>query len=146
MTTESTDRRDEDQRVHVDHSPDTNGIFDAHHPPADERISDCVHCGFCLPACPTYALWGEEMDSPRGRVYLMKLGTEGGAAMTPTFVEHFDRCLGCMACMPACPSGVQYGQLIEATRAQIERRHGRTVGERLMRAFVFALFPRPDRL
>ena len=88
MTTESTDRRDgdersreehraEDQRVHVEHAPDNLGIFDAHHPPADERISDCVHCGFCLPTCPTYTLWGEEMDSPRGRIYLMKLGKEG---------------------------------------------------------------------
>src|SRR5262249_55984239 len=79
-------------------------------------------------------------------VYLMKLGTEGDAEMTPTFVEHFDRCLGCMACMPACPSGVQYGRLVEATRAQIERRHRRPAGDRLMRALVFALFPRPTRL
>jgi glycolate oxidase iron-sulfur subunit len=120
--------------------------FDAHHPPDPRLIDDCVHCGFCLPACPTYALWGEEMDSPRGRIYLMKLGTEGGAQMTPTFVEHFDRCLGCMACMPACPSGVQYGRLVEATRAQIERRHRRPAGDRLLRALVFALFPRPRRL
>ncbi len=122
------------------------GIFDAEHPPDPKLIDDCVHCGFCLPACPTYRLWGEEMDSPRGRIYLMKLGTEGEARMTPTLVEHFDRCLGCMACMPACPSGVQYGHLVEATRAQIERRHPRTLPDRLFRALLFALFPHPGRL
>ena len=76
-------------------------------------IDKCVHCGFCLPTCPTYLLWGEEMDSPRGRIYLMKAGVEGRAEMTPSFVEHFDRCLGCLACVTACPSGVQYGPLIE---------------------------------
>ena len=81
-----------------------------------------MHCGFCLPTCPTYVLWGEEMDSPRGRIYLMKAGLEGRTAMTPAFVGHFDACLGCMACVTACPSGVQYAPLIEATRAQIERR------------------------
>jgi glycolate oxidase iron-sulfur subunit len=130
--------------MEVDDRP--TGAFDAHHPPDPRLIDDCVHCGFCLPACPTYALWGEEMDSPRGRVYLMKVGTEGGASMTPVFVEHFDRCLGCMACMPACPSGVQYGRLIEATRAQIERRHPRPLPDRLFRALLFALFPHPRRL
>ena len=65
--------------------------------------SDCVHCGFCLPACPTYQLWGEEMDSPRGRIYLMKSIQEGKAALGPTVVAHFDRCLGCMGCVTACP-------------------------------------------
>ena len=116
MTNESSNSRDgderlreenrtEDQRVHVEHSADFFGIFDAHHPPADDRISDCVHCGFCLPTCPTYALWGEEMDSPRGRVYLMKLGKEGAVPLDDTYVQHFDACLGCMACVTACPSG-----------------------------------------
>src|SRR5216684_1603789 len=89
--------------------------FDAHHPPSDKIIDTCVHCGFCLPACPTDVLWGQEMDSPRGRIYLMKLASEGAAAINPRWVSHFDSCLGCMACMPACPSGVDYGQLIEAT-------------------------------
>ena len=78
--------------------------------------SDCVHCGFCLPACPTYALWGEEMDSPRGRIHLVTQVLDG-AELSPTAAEHFDRCLGCMACMTACPSGVQYDRLIEAARA-----------------------------
>src|SRR5919197_385749 len=92
------------------------GVFDAHHPPTAERIADCVHCGFCLPTCPTYVLWGEEMDSPRGRIYLMKLGREGKAEWDETYVQHFDQCLGCMACVTACPSGVRSDELIEATR------------------------------
>ena len=100
--------------------------FDAHHPPAAALIDKCVHCGFCLPTCPTYALWGEEMDSPRGRLYLMKSGLEGRVGMTERFVGHFDACLGCMACVTACPSGVEYGPLIEDTRAQIERRFPRS--------------------
>ncbi len=114
-------------------------------PPAD-LIDTCVHCGFCLPTCPTYVLWGEEMDSPRGRVYLMKAGVEGRAEMSPAFVQHFDRCLGCVACVTACPSGVQYGPLIEKTRAQIERRHERTLPDRLFRSALMALIPNPTRL
>jgi glycolate oxidase iron-sulfur subunit len=125
--------------------PDS-GIFDEHHPPAMELINKCVHCGFCLPVCPTYALWQEEMDSPRGRIYLMKMGLQGEAQFDPAYVRHFDRCLGCMACMSACPSGVEYGQLIEATRAQIERQYPRSRGERLFRGMVFSLFPYPERL
>jgi glycolate oxidase iron-sulfur subunit len=120
--------------------------FDAHHPPEAALIDKCVHCGFCLPTCPTYALWGEEMDSPRGRLYLMKSGLEGRVAMTDAFVGHFDACLGCMACVTACPSGVQYGPLIEDTRAQIERRHPRGPGDRLFRAALFALVPYPARM
>jgi glycolate oxidase iron-sulfur subunit len=120
--------------------------FDAHHPPAPELIDACVHCGFCLPACPTYVLWGQEADSPRGRIYLMKMAGEGAAAITPNWAHHFDTCLGCMACMTACPSGVDYGKLIEATRAQIERHHPRPLADRLQRWLVFNLFPRPERL
>src|SRR6201981_3449442 len=120
--------------------------YDAHHPPAGELIDQCVHCGFCLPVCPTYILWKEEMDSPRGRIYLMKMAAEGDAAINQTWVSHFDACLGCMACMTACPSGVDYGKLIEATRAQIERHHPRSVGDRLHRRMIFATFPRVDRL
>lgn len=119
--------------------------FDAHHPPQRELVDDCVHCGFCLPTCPTYDLWGEEMDSPRGRIYLMKEGLEG-EPLTDTMVGHFDACLGCMACVSACPSGVQYGTLITETRAQVERRHERGKWERLMRTAIFTLFPYPRRL
>src|SRR6478752_5710066 len=84
-----------------------------------EVAKDCVHCGFCLPACPTYQLWAEEMDSPRGRIYLVNQILDG-AELSSAAAEHFDRCLGCMACMTACPSGVQYDQLIEAARGWTE--------------------------
>ncbi|MEA2573876.1 MAG: glycolate oxidase iron-sulfur subunit [Chloroflexia bacterium] len=120
--------------------------FDSHHPPSEELIDDCVHCGFCLPTCPTYLLWGEEMDSPRGRIHLMKAGNEGRLGMTDTFVRHFDQCLGCMACVTACPSGVQYNKLIEATRSQVERRYSRNPADRLFRRLIFTLFPYPARL
>ena len=120
--------------------------FDAHHAPSNEIIEKCVHCGFCLPVCPTYVLWGQEMDSPRGRIYLMKLASDGAAEMNDKWVSHFDSCLGCMACMTACPSGVDYGKLIEATRAQIERKTERSRGEKLHRRFMFETFTQPDRL
>ena len=122
------------------------GYFDAEHPPAPDLLADCVHCGFCLPPCPTYALWNRETDSPRGRIHLMKVATEGKAAITPAFARHFDTCLGCMACVTACPSGVQYDKLIEATRAQIERQAPRPLADRLFRRLIFALFPYPARL
>src|SRR6266478_3789534 len=120
--------------------------FDAQHPPSREIIDQCVHCGFCLPVCPTYALWNEEMDSPRGRIYLMKLAADGQADINSQWVGHFDTCLGCMACMTACPSGVDYGKLIEATRAQIERKYDRGWLERVYRRLIFGLFTRPERL
>jgi glycolate oxidase iron-sulfur subunit len=126
--------------------PGAQQAFDTHHPPERALIDKCVHCGFCLPTCPTYALWGEEMDSPRGRIYLMKSALEGRVAMTGAFVGHFDACLGCMACVTACPSGVEYAPLVEATRAQIERRHERSTGDRLFRAGLFAVIPYPARL
>jgi glycolate oxidase iron-sulfur subunit len=111
-----------------------------------ELIADCVHCGFCLPACPTYALWHEEMDSPRGRVYLMDGLVQGKTELTETVVEHFDRCLGCMACVPACPSGVKYDRLIEQTRAYVEEHHRRGAFDRLLRAGIFAVVPHRRRL
>lgn len=120
--------------------------FDAHHAPEKQYIDDCVHCGFCLPACPTYVLWGEEMDSPRGRIYMIKKATEGQSPLDTRFREHMDNCLGCMACMTACPSGVEYNKLIEPTRAQIERNLPRSTGERLFRKLLFATFPHPARL
>jgi glycolate oxidase iron-sulfur subunit len=119
--------------------------FDDHRPPSAALVADCVHCGFCLTTCPTYVLWGEEMDSPRGRIYLMNQGL-GGEPLTDSMVEHFDRCLGCMACVTACPSGVQYDRLIEDTRAQVERRHPRSRRERALREAIFALFPYSRRL
>ncbi len=125
--------------------PAPGGAFDEHHPPDAALIGDCVHCGFCLPTCPTYVLWGEEMDSPRGRIYLMKEGLEG-EPMSDSMVSHWDACLGCMACVTACPSGVQYDTLIEQTRAQVERRHERSAKDRALRGLVFSLFPYPRRL
>ena len=114
--------------------------------PPSALIDTCVHCGFCLPTCPTYVLWGEEMDSPRGRIYLMKAGVEGRAELTSSFVQHFDRCLGCVACVTACPSGVQYGPIIEKTRAQIERRYDRSFSDRLFRSALLSLVPYPQRM
>jgi glycolate oxidase iron-sulfur subunit len=111
-----------------------------------ELIADCVHCGFCLPTCPTYQLWHEEMDSPRGRIHLMGALVDGSLELTDTVAEHFDRCLGCMACVTACPSGVQYDRLIESTRAEVERRHRRTVSERVLRSAIFGVFPHRRRL
>jgi glycolate oxidase iron-sulfur subunit len=147
----STDRPSTDQPGGFAPEPVTlgmpagQGAFDDHRPPDAALVGDCVHCGFCLPTCPTYVLWGEEMDSPRGRIYLMKEGLEG-EPMTDSMVQHWDRCLGCMACVTACPSGVQYDKLIESTRAQVERRHERTRADRALRGLIFALFPHPRRL
>ncbi|GAA4258658.1 heterodisulfide reductase-related iron-sulfur binding cluster [Dactylosporangium darangshiense] len=109
----------------------------------DDLISDCVHCGFCLPTCPTYVLWGEEMDSPRGRIQLM-LQQSQGEPLSPSMTAHFDACLGCMACVSACPSGVQYDKLITETRTMVEQ--VRPPAGRALRAAVFALFPYPRRL
>jgi glycolate oxidase iron-sulfur subunit len=111
-----------------------------------ELIADCVHCGFCLPSCPTYALWHEEMDSPRGRIHLMAALEDASIELTDDVAEHFDRCLGCMACVTACPSGVQYDRLIEQTRALVEQRHRRGPRERLLRAAIFAVLPHRRRL
>src|SRR3954469_10371485 len=123
----------------------TQPAFDDHHPPDPALVGDCVHCGFCLPTCPTYALWGEEMDSPRGRIYLMKQGLEG-EPMSDSMVQHWDACLGCMACVTACPSGVQYDRLIEGTRGEVERRFARPRWERLKRRAPFFALPHPARL
>jgi glycolate oxidase iron-sulfur subunit len=114
--------------------------------------SDCVHCGFCLPACPTYQLWGEEMDSPRGRIHLITQALDG-SQLTAEASAHFDRCLGCMACVTACPSGVRYDRLIEAARTWTEEpppgpapAPARSLRDRAMRAAIFATFPYPRRL
>jgi glycolate oxidase iron-sulfur subunit len=123
-----------------------DSAFDDHKPPEQELIEDCVHCGFCLPTCPTYVLWSEEMDSPRGRIVLMSEGLQEGSELTDSMVGHFDNCLGCMACVTACPSGVRYDLLIEDTRQQVERLHPRSLGERLLRRGLFATFPHPGRL
>ncbi|MDW5598553.1 heterodisulfide reductase-related iron-sulfur binding cluster [Conexibacter stalactiti] len=120
--------------------------FDLVRQPEPDLIEACVHCGFCLPTCPTYLLWGEEADSPRGRIVLMRAAQEEGGELTVAQVDAWDNCLGCMACVTACPSGVQYGKLIEDTRGQVERNWERTRADRLWRDALFALFPHPGRL
>jgi glycolate oxidase iron-sulfur subunit len=120
--------------------------FDPQHPPDPKLIDTCVHCGFCLSTCPSYRVIGKETDSPRGRIYLMDAVNQGEAPLSSATVQHFDSCLGCLACVTTCPSGVQYDQLIAATRPQIERNYQRSGGDRLFRQLLFSLFPYPDRL
>jgi glycolate oxidase iron-sulfur subunit len=122
------------------------GAFDLRDPPDMEGIRACVHCGICLPQCPTYRVLGVEMDSPRGRVYLMRAAAEGRIGITPTFARHIDLCLGCRACETACPSGVPFGRLLEATRGQIERAGVRPRVDRMFTPLILSLFPHPDRL
>jgi glycolate oxidase iron-sulfur subunit len=120
--------------------------WDEHRPPDADLIADCVHCGFCLPTCPSYSVFEEEMDSPRGRIVLMRVGNEPGSKASDEMRVHLDRCLGCMACVTACPSGVQYDKLIEQARPQVERNAPRPRRERLYRRLIFALFTHPGRL
>jgi glycolate oxidase iron-sulfur subunit len=120
-------------------------VFTGPDAPDLDALRTCVHCGICLPQCPTYHVLGEEMDSPRGRLYLMRAAAEGRIALSETFGRHFDRCLGCRACETACPSGVPFGQLLEATRAQIER-HGTSTHRGLLTSFLYRVFPNPARL
>jgi glycolate oxidase iron-sulfur subunit len=119
--------------------------FDHRDPPSDDGLRACVHCGICLPACPTFRLLGEEMDSPRGRVYLMRAASEGRIGLTPTFARHLDLCLGCRACETACPSGVPFGHLLEAARGQLVRR-GPAGDSRRKVELALRVFPHPARL
>src|SRR5579863_7292547 len=122
--------------------------------PVYEDYARCVHCGLCLSACPTYRLWNLEADSPRGRIQHMIHVVESGASqpdaplrISDSFVDHIDKCLDCRACETACPSGVQYGKLVEHARAQIERDYKRPFFSRLARNFVFhKLLPNPGRI
>lgn len=127
--------------------PAALGAFDAQDTPSMDGLRACVHCGICLPQCPTYRVLGEEMDSPRGRVYLMRAAAEDRIGLTPTMARHLDLCLGCRACETACPSGVPFGQLLEATRGQFERR-GVVPPQRdsATLRFLLDVFPYPNRL
>ncbi|MFN8221851.1 MAG: heterodisulfide reductase-related iron-sulfur binding cluster [Gaiellales bacterium] len=111
-----------------------------------EHTRDCVHCGFCLSTCPTYVLDSEEMDSPRGRIQLMDARLGGLLPLDDTMALHFDRCLGCLACVSSCPSGVRYDRLIEATRQVVELEHRRPLGERLQRRLLFTTLPYRRRM
>ena len=120
--------------------------FDVSQPPDPKLIDSCVHCGFCLATCPSYRVIGKEMDSPRGRIYLMDAINEGEIALNTATVQHFDSCLGCLACVSTCPSGVQYDKLISATRHQVERNYSRSLPDTFIRKLIFSLFPNPDLL
>ncbi len=123
------------------------GAFDLEDPPSVDGLRACVHCGICLPQCPTFRVLAEEMDSPRGRIYLMRAASEGRIELTPTFARHLDLCLGCRACETACPSGVPFGQLLEATRGQLARRGVRAPAtDHRTLAFALGIFPYPGRL
>ena len=118
-----------------------------HGPLGDEMasaVSTCVHCGFCLAACPTYQELGQEADSPRGRIILMKEVLEGTLPLEEV-VEHIDPCLGCLACEPACPSGVPYRDLISPFRSLTESKRKRTLGDRLRRTLAQLTLPYPKR-
>lgn len=112
---------------------------------ADKILRACVHCGFCTATCPTYVLLGDELDSPRGRIYLIKEMLEQEAEPTPEVVKHIDRCLSCLSCMTTCPSGVNYMHLVDHARAYIEERYRRPVKERLIRAMLAWVLPHPAR-
>ncbi len=113
---------------------------------ASEKIlRTCVHCGFCTATCPTYLLLGDELDSPRGRIYLIKDMLEGGKAASPEVVKHIDRCLSCLSCMTTCPSGVHYMHLVDHARAHIEATHRRPLGDRFIRALLAFVLPHPGR-
>ena len=123
-----------------------HSAFDASDPPEEKKYLECIHCGFCLPTCPTYLEMGNEMDSPRGRVYLIRMADEGKIGMTDSFVRHMDACLLCGACETACPSGVQFSSLMEKARGQVARKYKRPLSQKLLRHLIFSIFPYPDRV
>jgi glycolate oxidase iron-sulfur subunit len=121
--------------------------FSATDKPEYEDYSRCVHCGLCSNNCPTYRLWGREADSPRGRIRQMALVDQGRLEIGETFVTHIDRCLNCRNCETVCPSGVEYGKILELARAQIEQKYKRPLTSRLLRNFVYrGLLPHPRRI
>lgn len=120
--------------------------FDSQHPPEVSVMDSCVHCGFCLSTCPSYRVIGKETDSPRGRIYMMHDIIVGKTTLNQATVQHFDSCLGCLACVTTCPSGVEYDKLIADMRPQIERNYPRSASEKLLRQLIFSIFPYPQRL
>src|SRR4051794_32893895 len=110
---------------------------------SEKILRTCVHCGFCTATCPTYLLLGDELDSPRGRIYLMKEMLESGKPATPEVVKHIDRCLSCLSCMTTCPSGVHYMHLVDHGRAYIEQHYRRPLPDRLLRWLLERTIPHP---
>src|ERR1044071_3990280 len=108
---------------------------------SEKILRTCVHCGFCTATCPTYLLLGDELDSPRGRIYLIKDMFEGGKAATAQVVRHIDRCLSCLSCMTTCPSGVHYMHLVDDARARIEQTYTRPWADRALRALLAFVLP-----
>src|SRR5919109_843712 len=111
---------------------------------SEKILRSCVHCGFCTATCPTYVLLGDELDSPRGRIYLIKDMLENERPPTAEVVKHIDRCLSCLACMTTCPSGVHYMHLVDHARVRIERDYSRPLAERALRAVLALVLPRPE--
>jgi glycolate oxidase iron-sulfur subunit len=120
-------------------------LADPHMAASEQILRTCVHCGFCTATCPTYLLLGDELDSPRGRIYLIKDMLEGGKPASPQVVKHIDRCLSCLSCMTTCPSGVHYMHLVDHARAYIEATHRRPLHDRLLRTLVARVLPYPTR-
>ena len=112
---------------------------------SESILRTCVHCGFCTATCPTYLLLGDELDSPRGRIYLMKDMLESGKPASPEVVKHIDRCLSCLSCMTTCPSGVHYMHLVDHARAYIEATYTRPWHDRLLRWVLASVLPYPNR-
>src|SRR3954452_11109614 len=113
---------------------------------ADRILRACVHCGFCTATCPTYVLLGDELDSPRGRIYLIKEMLENDRPATAEVVKHIDRCLSCLACMTTCPSGGHYMHLVDHAREHIEQTYGRPLLDRMLRVMLARVLPYPIRL
>lgn len=120
-------------------------LADPHMRESEKILRTCVHCGFCTATCPTYVLLGDELDSPRGRIYLIKDMLEGGKPATPEVVKHVDRCLSCLSCMTTCPSGVNYMHLVDHARAHIEKTYERPWHEKMLRSMLAAILPYPAR-
>jgi glycolate oxidase iron-sulfur subunit len=120
-------------------------LLDPHMRESEKILRTCVHCGFCTATCPTYVLLGDELDSPRGRIYLIKDMLEGGKPATAEVVKHVDRCLSCLSCMTTCPSGVNYMHLVDHARAHIEKTYDRPWHEKMLRSILAAILPYPAR-
>src|SRR6202012_4585071 len=119
-------------------------LTDPHLAEAEKNLRACVHCGICTATCPTYVLLGDERDGPRGRIVMMQNMLESGGAPTPETVRHVDRCLSCLGCRTACPSGVDYPRLVDTARAHIESHYRRPLGERMLRGLIANILTRPD--